>query len=169
MQSFDSAIVLAVFAGTLFVLCPSAATMVVSSGGLVPALGRLYQVRTLTKRPLEQPRGFGLGIIRNGSLTISNAGLKLSPLTPVFWFMQSKISPILHRCRAVRSYRAMYAVAVEIENSDTPVESLKQSASKVATILRPIIDYPLAPAATLKEADDSFKALTRIIETIARE
>lgn len=83
--------------------------------------------------------------------------------------MQSNISHILHRCRAVRSYRAMYAVAVEIENSDAPVESLKQSASKVATTLRPIIDHPLAPAATLRDADESFKVLTRIIETIVRE
>lgn len=60
----------------------------------------------------------------------------------------------------------MYAVAAEIEESNASTESLKQLASSVTTALRPIIDHPLAPAATLKQAGDAFRTLTTIVETV---
>lgn len=54
------------------------------------------------------------------------------------------------------SYRRMYTLALDIRECSGQIESLNAAALRVIAILGPVIDHPIARAATLARADAAF-------------
>lgn len=98
-------------------------------------------------------------------LTTTGVQLRLFRCTDVMVVMTEQQSKWIKASEeALKSYRQMYALAVEVEANVASSGELVRAARRVTHVLAPIIDLPIADAKTLGKARKKFNKLAALIK-----